>query len=529
MPFAPTTSQFEARDAAYQAQYFPPFIDARSRHLPQITSYAPRKDVHGAKLYVQFRAKYDLSASPATYFSVMFGNKRCSGSLTKLNQQSPYYNYTLTSEIPPFDSTGCLESQVPLMLSMEDEYGNSLGVVEVGDFTFADAHGYQSYGPADTGAKKRRLSSDGSDFLHSPVAKKTSTSQLGPATREVTYYDQGQSQGLPPTPYLLASVPNTYGLSTSYDRSSQHQSQQQPHGAQRRSSYPNLAGISISGHSGKSESPSASNYSPYSSSSRIMRSPVMSMTSGLKGQIMPSPSAMANPPLIRTSTLQNVENATDFRGMSGAAFNPYAMYPNSKAVLKIEGDLDKMAENWTDEEWNAKRRLVHFRRSQSGSTITTSFNAVPPEDRPQHSICISCIWWEEKQDCFVTSVDTIYLLESLVAVRFTVEEKNRIRRNLEGFRPLTVSKAKADSEEFFKVIMGFPNPKPRNIEKDVKVFPWKILSHALKKIISKYVCPPQLLGAPNLSSKDPRSPMMFVRLTDASNSPRAIHQRLEHS
>jgi hypothetical protein len=35
--------------------------------------------------------------------------------------------------------------------------------------------------------------------------------------------------------------------------------------------------------------------------------------------------------------------------------------------------------------------------------------------------------------------------------------------------------------------MGFPNPKPRNIEKDVKVFPWKILAHALKKIISKYV------------------------------------------
>jgi hypothetical protein len=35
--------------------------------------------------------------------------------------------------------------------------------------------------------------------------------------------------------------------------------------------------------------------------------------------------------------------------------------------------------------------------------------------------------------------------------------------------------------------MGFPNPKPRNIEKDVKVFPWKILGHALKKIIGKYV------------------------------------------
>jgi hypothetical protein len=156
--------------------------------------------------------------------------------------------------------------------------------------------------------------------------------------------------------------------------------------------------------------------------------------------------------------------------------------------LKIDGDLDKMSDEWTQEEVDAKRRLIEFKRSQHGSTITTSFAPITPEARPSRSICVSCIWWEEKDECFITSVDTIYLLEQLVNVRFTVEEKNRIRRNLEGFRPLTVSKAKADSEEFFKVIMGFPNPKPRNIEKDVKVFPWKILAHALKKIISKYVC-----------------------------------------
>lgn len=35
--------------------------------------------------------------------------------------------------------------------------------------------------------------------------------------------------------------------------------------------------------------------------------------------------------------------------------------------------------------------------------------------------------------------------------------------------------------------MAFPNPKPRNIEKDVKVFPWRILPLALKKIIGKYI------------------------------------------
>jgi hypothetical protein len=162
------------------------------------------------------------------------------------------------------------------------------------------------------------------------------------------------------------------------------------------------------------------------------------------------------------------------------------MYP-SKAILKLNGDLDTMTEGWSPEERETKRRLVQFTRAQTGSTISADFKPVAPEDRAPNSICISCIYWDGKDECFVTSVDTIYLLESLVGVRFTVEEKNRIRRNLEGFRPLTVSKAKADSEDFFKVIMGFPAPKPRNIEKDVKVFPWRILSHALKKIIGKYV------------------------------------------
>jgi hypothetical protein len=157
-----------------------------------------------------------------------------------------------------------------------------------------------------------------------------------------------------------------------------------------------------------------------------------------------------------------------------------------KANLKLKGDLDSMKEDWTVEEKEARRRLVEFKRSQVNSTITAEFKAVTPQERQPSSICISCIWWKEKNEFYVTSVDTIYLLEALVGVRFTVEEKNRIRRNLEGFRPMTVSKAKIDSEEFFKVIMGFPHPKPRNIEKDVKVFPWKILSTALKKIISKY-------------------------------------------
>jgi hypothetical protein len=229
-------------------------------------------------------------------------------------------------------------------------------------------------------------------------------------------------------------------------------------------------------------SPNLPTYGQYSSLGQ--RSPASIAVTPTRPTVLSSPSALPTPVLVRATTLPQSAAAP-----SGQPFNPYLMYP-TKAVLKIDGDLDTMIENWTQDERDAQRRLVEFKRSQSGSTITTSFAPITLETRQQRSICVSCIYWEEKDECFITSVDTIYLLEQLVNVRFTVEEKNRIRRNLEGFRPLTVSKAKSDSEDFFKVIMGFPNPKPRNIEKDVKVFPWKILAHALKKIISKYVGSP---------------------------------------
>ncbi|KAL6404752.1 hypothetical protein AUP68_11581 [Ilyonectria robusta] len=171
----------------------------------------------------------------------------------------------------------------------------------------------------------------------------------------------------------------------------------------------------------------------------------------------------------------------------GNSYHSVSMYGN-KAVLKIQGKLGSMAENWSQEEWDNRRRIVRFQKNQRGSTLTASFQPVSVIERPPNSICISCIWWAEKTECYVTSVDIIHLLEQLVAApnRFSVEEKNRIRSNLEGFHPLTVSKAKPESEEFFKIIMAFPNPKPRIIEKDVRVFPWKILESALKKIVGKY-------------------------------------------
>lgn len=175
----------------------------------------------------------------------------------------------------------------------------------------------------------------------------------------------------------------------------------------------------------------------------------------------------------------------------------YHPYPGliSRANLNIIGDLDTMTKNWITDEWKHGRRIVQFGREQERTSINCHFQPISQEEALFNSgIVVSCIYWEEKNNFFITSVDCIYLLEALVDIRFGVGEKNRIRRNLEGFRPMTISKSKAESSDFFKLIMGFPKPKPRNIEKDIKVFPWKILPYALKKIITKYTATESLFG-----------------------------------
>jgi hypothetical protein len=172
------------------------------------------------------------------------------------------------------------------------------------------------------------------------------------------------------------------------------------------------------------------------------------------------------------------------RNIPSKYLDAYALYPKIK--LEIQGDLGTMAQFWTEEELERKRRLVQFRRVQSGTTITATFQAVSQDDRPPLSVCISCIYWEEKQEHFVTTVDVIYLLEQLAATRFTFREKSRIRRDLERFRPITVFKT-GESEEIYKIIVSFPAPKPQNIDKDIKVVRWKDLGSALNRIIGEYV------------------------------------------
>ncbi|KAJ5089792.1 hypothetical protein N7532_008476 [Penicillium argentinense] len=461
VPYMPSNEYTSSYDEAQS-----PMMGARSRPVPEVATYSPQRGCEGTRVMVQIQSPFDLHSSTYSTVYLVFGSKRCECLPHFLGFQSNNaFQYMLAVEAPSFISTGSPSFAVPIQVVLETQGDCQATTLQVGVYTYE--HVPQPSPPADT--RKRKFSSYSDNPISAP-AKRPAPGNVMPKIEPQDNYSYRDNRSASFSPYLQPLSTMT-GFVAPFHAASSPRNGCTQYSTASATTQPAI----------RAPSPLTPAWSPsFVSVTSDGRNPGMAVAHGIAQHKGPSPMRSTNPTLIRTSTLQQASGL----GQS-QTFNPYAIYP-TKAVLKLNGDLDGMAEGWSKDEVVAQRRLVEFTRTQTGSTIHADFKPVAPEKRSPNSICISCISWEGKDECFVTSVDTIYLLESLVGVRFTVEEKNRIRRNLEGFRPLTVSKAKQDSEDFFKVIMGFPAPKPRNIEKDVKVFPWKILSHALKKIIGKY-------------------------------------------
>ena len=465
MPFS--ASSFQEPRADFEVAQ----PSAEDSKLPEVTGFDPERGPQGSHIYVYISTTYDLAYAPLNF---MFASRLCTPIVDRLEPRGSEYHYQLRVEVPPHASTGWHGPVVPLSLQVQQNSNSGPESVDVGTFYYTDALTSQSSASPHDGSRKRKISLESADSR--VPTKRTSTQRLhsgGTGYAGSPYGSQYSYQQQPSPSNYVYGNPRAYAHERQDDylrRSTQSGSDRSVYST---STAPSQASTWSSPYVGQSAR------SPALTGSTSRFTSLSSASSAINAA-----SGSANPPLIRTSTIQPPSNPAGSGATSSSSMYPYGY----KAVLKIHGELDSMADNWSDEEWTAKRRLVQFFRTQNNNTIDAEFQAVPPEQgAPKGGICISCIWWAERRECYVTSVDTLFLLEQLVAVRFTTEEKNRIRRNLEGFRPTTVSKGKSDSEDFFKVIMDFPNPKPRNIEKDVKVFPWKILDHALKKIIGKYV------------------------------------------
>ena len=422
--------------------------------LFDITSFTPREGIAGSEVLICVHIRQDLSAIARPNFFAVFDGIRTP---VQLSSRTPYeqgFLMNFSVRVPTLESV-MVDTLVELYFILEDSARNQLQVGDLGRFIYRMAPNQYPY--------------------------------------ESSLYEAGGSQGRPvPTSYVSTLLTQKYDIST-LTNIFQDWPYRQGSGVQMRGSY-----LAVTGHhpsfpmSSSHERQMTSPYQFCNAEYMPVHPSYQSTSQHLPREStseQPSEAALSSShhgQLMRMSSFPSARSTSQFEGFAQAESPSRSPQYGVRREVNLIGDLDSMMENWTRDERRAKRRLVEFERSQMGNKIDSTFKPITLDHRAPSSICVSCIWWEEKQDCFVTSVDTIYLLESLVAVRFTVEEKNRIRRNLEGFRPLTVAKLKPDSESFFKIIMNFPHPKPRNIEKDIKVFPWKILQIALRKIISKY-------------------------------------------
>lgn len=423
-----------------------------------MVSCHPPSGVAGSKVHVKVSSPDDLltMTSPPPYLYLAFGNHKVLAEEVKNGRDGNGCCLTFVASVPDAMVTNCAPSDVPLTMMLDTPTGEEVSRTAAGHFSYHDG---SLGGPgADPDSITGKSTKESPEQQH--ASPRSATTQLGYDTGTNTYDFNTAPQQAPQSFNGFAPDNNMLSTYRSTSFSDSHYPRAVP---------PPLRPPMAGGWQGYSRTGGTSSMTQPGGRPSLTPLP------------MPTPTT---PTLVRTTSLQSSPG-----GNQGGSYPGWGSGSvSNKANLQLVGKLESMAENWTAEEWSNKRRLVMFSKKQQGTTVTASFRPVGVNERPPHATCISCIWWAEKGEAYVSSVDTILLLENLVVApsRFSVEEKNRIRRNLEGFKPKTVCKGKAETEEFFKVIMGFPAPKPRNIEKDVKVFPWSVLESALKKIIGKY-------------------------------------------
>ncbi|KAJ9133178.1 zn 2cys6 transcription factor [Pleurostoma richardsiae] len=181
---------------------------------------------------------------------------------------------------------------------------------------------------------------------------------------------------------------------------------------------------------------------------------------------------------------------------------------SSKAVqLSLAADLNDMAAGWTQQELDQQRRIVVFKRTQTADQLAVSFRAATVADQPLSGIVVSCIRWARRGAYFVTSTDTIHLLEKLLQKTFTGHEKQRIRSS---FKPSTlqiVSRDDAKTQDFYKVIVNFKTPKPFRATKTTKLLRWEDLAPMLRKIVGLH----SVSTSPSVSSTPITNTMKAAR------------------
>lgn len=455
-------------------------LQSRPRFCPLVTEWRPNKGSQGTQLYIFIKSQDDLKDPSYPTIALMFATRQCAAILTRVESYSTSYDFVLTADAPSLSSTGWQASDVPVSLHFQDQSGASAGMIELGFFSYT---GHQRSFLSSPRSVLRRDDLLTDSTLSNAASRLAVSQQLLPGA-----YDAHPSECYGTRSPSSNSVSRSIPHSTSAPRFSPYEAARDNY--RKRSS-------TFSGSSDRSSLAQTPSVPRWSSEYAVTNDSRKTLVSTGVGSAMRSPfiatTATATPLLYRKSELSKPD----------CAYRHWLKGPN--ATLHIYGDPESMAKHWTPAEQASKRRLVQFWRTQTGTSVNTGFEPVVAEERSPNTLCISCIWWEERAECFLTSVDTLRLCSLVAGNDFDTKEHNRIRRNVSNMHPITIDKLREGKEEeeeeemedvfeiekFFELVMGFNNPRPRQINKRLKVFPWRLLGSMLMKIMGKYVSYPR--------------------------------------
>ena len=495
------------------------YHDFEFRKVFQVSGYSPQRGNEGARVCVHLESSSDLILPTAQTANLMFASCPIPATWTRLDaaEQHACYKYSVHATAPAFSETGSSTPKIPLHLQLKGQSRLDVSSIYIGDWLYEGGKQLEHRSSVQEASRKRKVTYEPSGTLRS-------TKRTTPSKHQIT---QSQDYASYAHPSASLAYPQSLDFGTMQRRYTVYGRSELQQSLRNEADSVGLQGLIGGASSARSavrhsidqtslwNSPFGAGYeSPGNLQPNTPSSFQFSSTSSQRP---------GNWRFIRQNRIQQPSRGTTSAGSSpDDSLSKYPTYQN-RAVLEekhvaldIRGNLDAMGNNWTPEERSAERRVVRLWREFHGSTVNVFFIPLRADELglpvEMDELRISCIHWKERRDYFVTSVDTIKLLELVFDASHHIDENNRIRRNIETYKPETVSKAKGH-ERFFELIMGFPEPRPSKIKKSVKVFNWSILEQALNKVVNKFVCA-YLSGDP-LPSDGPIAPQPHPRLSGA--------------
>ena len=499
------------------------YHDFEFRKTFQVSSYSPQRGNQGARVCVYLESTSDLISPTAQTASLMFASCPIPATWTRLEAAESHacYKYSIHATAPAFSETRSSTLKMPLHLQLKDQLMHEASSIYVGDWLHEGGKHLEHRSSIQEASRQTMVTNE-------PSGTPYSTERTTPSRKQTT---QSQNYASYAYPSANLSYPQSLDFSTmqrrytAYGRAGIQQSLQ--NAADSMSSQDLISGAYTARSAVRHSMGQTSLWNPpfgagYESPDNLQPNPPSSFQVSST-----SPARPGNWRFIRSNRIQQPSPGTTSAGSSSDdSLSKYPLYQNRavlethQVVLEVRGNLDAMGDNWTPEERSAERRIVRFWREPHGSTINVFFTPLRADEHGSSTEMderrISCIYWGKKDDYYVTSVDAISLLELVFDTSHDVDEKNRIRRNLETFEPDTIRKSKPETERFFELIMGFPEPRPSKIKKSVKVFTWSIIKEALNKVVNKFVCA-YLSGDP-LSTDGPMAPQQHPNLSGAMSA-----------